>query len=176
MISLDKVYSSNNYGDFVILSYFSAKEVVILFTDTGFTSTVNTKNITSGNVKDKMMPVVYGIGFVGDGIHKPTVNRKHTKVYSTWKSILQRCYCKDKLKLNPTYLGCTVCDEWHNFQNFAEWYKNNYIDGHHIDKDIKVEGNRIYSPSTCLFVSQKENNKKAVETRVRLNKIKWGVK
>jgi len=26
-----------------------------------------------------------------------------------------------------------------------------------LDKDIKVQGNKLYSPDTCLFVTQEQN-------------------
>ena len=52
---------------------------------------------------------------------------------------------------------CTVDERWHNFQNFAEWYYDNYIEGYHLDKDILFKGNKIYSPETCCFVPQEIN-------------------
>jgi hypothetical protein len=56
-----------------------------------------------------------------------------------------------------------VCNEWHNFQNFAEWFCKNYCDASmdkwQLDKDIIVPGNRVYSPETCCFVPNAVNNK-----------------
>ena len=61
----------------------------------------------------------------------------------------------------PSYKDCEVCEEWHNFQNFAKWYDENYyeVKGEktQIDKDILIKGNKIYSPDKCLFVPQKIN-------------------
>lgn len=71
--------------------------------------------------------------------------------------MLQRCY-DPKLHLrHPTYKECNVIEEWHNFQNFASWFEKNYIDGYQIDKDLLVEGNKIYSPETCCFVPKEIN-------------------
>lgn len=68
---------------------------------------------------------------------------------------------KNFIKKHPTYTDCEVCDEWLNFQNFAKWYDENFyeVDGErmHLDKDILVKGNKIYSPETCIFVPQKIN-------------------
>ena len=75
-----------------------------------------------------------------------------------------RCYSEKSRAENPTYVGCTVCREWHNFQNFAKWYDDNYpSDGHeyHLDKDILIDGNKEYSPVACMFVTRAENNIKA---------------
>ena len=68
----------------------------------------------------------------------------------------------------PTYIGCTVCIEWNNFQNFAGWFNENYIEGYDLDKDIKVNGNKVYSPVTCLIVTPKENTIKARAKSYRL--------
>ena len=51
--------------------------------------------------------------------------------------------------------------EWHNFQVFAKWFDENYMEGFQLDKDIKIEGNKIYSSGTCLFVSPTNNKVKA---------------
>jgi hypothetical protein len=70
--------------------------------------------------------------------------------------MLARCYSEKFHEKQPTYIGCTVCEEWHNFQNYAKWYDENYyeVDGYkmNLDKDILVKGNKIYSPETCVFV------------------------
>jgi hypothetical protein len=51
----------------------------------------------------------------------------------------------------PAYVGVTCCDEWLLFTNFAKWFKDNYIEGYHLDKDLLVKDNRIYAPDTCIF-------------------------
>lgn len=88
-------------------------------------------------------------------------NGKQVKcpVYVKWHSMIERCNSKKYHLKRPTYIGCYVCDEWLCFSNFLEWYKsqdNNDI-GHFLDKDLKVLGNRIYSPDTCLLVPNKIN-------------------
>ena len=80
------------------------------------------------------------------------------KVYDVWHEMLRRCYCEKNLIRRPTYIGCTVDERWHNFQVFAEWYEENYIDGFQLDKDILVKGNKIYGPETCCFVPLEINN------------------
>ena len=75
--------------------------------------------------------------------------------------MIQRSYDDDFKEREPTYKGCEVCTEWHNFQNFAEWFEDNYykIPGEvmSLDKDVLVKGNKIYSPETCMFVPQDIN-------------------
>ena len=103
---------------------------------------------------------IYGIGIndsdskvftIKDGKKIPKVAYKH------WFSMMSRCYGKVKEK-EPSYIGCVVCDEWLVYSNFKEWFDKNYIDGYHLDKDILVKGNKIYSPETCCFVPKEINN------------------
>ena len=54
------------------------------------------------------------------------------------------------------------------FSGFGKWFDDNNIDGYHLDKDIKVKGNKVYSPDTCLFVSHKDNN---IESRAKFFKF-----
>lgn len=84
--------------------------------------------------------------------------QSHTQSYRIWKHVLIRCCDKTFKKKNPTYDSCTVCEEWLVFSNFKEWFDNNYINGWHLDKDILIKGNKLYSPETCCFVPQKINS------------------
>jgi hypothetical protein len=70
--------------------------------------------------------------------------------------MIERCYSeKEKLKF-PSYENVSVCEEWHNFSNYTKWYEENYnpeyMQSWHLDKDILVKGNKIYSPETCRLV------------------------
>lgn len=72
--------------------------------------------------------------------------------YQKWKSMLERCYsprCKAK---RPTYEGCSVCKEWHLFSNFKAWMEKQDWENKHLDKDLLVPKNRVYSPETCIFL------------------------
>jgi len=82
---------------------------------------------------------------------------KASKPYQTWKGMLERCYSSKCHSKRPTYIGCTVAPEWLYFSNFKKWYDENYKEGFELDKDILVEGNKVYSPDTCRFVPQNIN-------------------
>ena len=77
--------------------------------------------------------------------------------YNRWSNMLERCYSPSYLKLRPTYTGCEVCEEWLLFSTFKFWMKKHTHEGAHLDKDFLVEGNKIYSPDTCVFVHRKVN-------------------
>lgn len=80
------------------------------------------------------------------------------RAYQTWKDMLKRCYSENAQKKNPTYIGCSVCDEWKYYSNFKEFYNANYVEGFQLDKDILIEGNKVYSPDTCVFVPSRINS------------------
>lgn len=77
--------------------------------------------------------------------------------YRAWKHILRRCYCEIFLMENKTYREVSVCDEWHIFSNFREWFDKNHVDGWQIDKDI-LTPSKVYGPSTCIYVPRWLNN------------------
>jgi hypothetical protein len=106
---------------------------------------------------------VFNIGYLGEGNYNAKdKNNKITKNYKVWSEMIGRCYDKKHKDKHPTYKDVTCCDEWLNFQNFAQWYDKNYyeIDNETmaLDKDILFKGNKIYSPDTCIFVNQRINN------------------
>lgn len=98
---------------------------------------------------------------------------KQTKIaHDVWYNMLQRCYYTKYQESHPTYKGCSVCDKWLYFSNFKKWFDNNYIEGYVLDKDILVNGNKIYSPDTCCFVPQEINALIITRTSHRNKNIK----
>ena len=79
------------------------------------------------------------------------------RFYRVWTDMLTRCYNEKSKKRKPTYIGCTVCDEWLTFSNFKTWMEQQDWEGKELDKDILVYGNKIYSPKTCVFVDRITN-------------------
>jgi hypothetical protein len=136
-----------------IIEYVSCDNIKISINDNYIVNTTY-QNFKKGNIKYPYDKSVYGIGYLGEGNYNRT---KYELFYNYWHDMLKRCYdAKIKLK-EPTYNNCIVCDEWLNFQNFAEWCdKNLYIvddERMELDKDILVKGNKIYSPKTCILAS-----------------------
>ena len=78
--------------------------------------------------------------------------------YLTWKSMLKRCYSEVYQNRQSTYKGCSVCEEWLTFSNFRAWMVQHDWKGRELDKDLLVEGNKVYSPETCVFISSMLNN------------------
>lgn len=72
--------------------------------------------------------------------------------YHRWSNILRRCYSKKFHESGPTYVGCTICEDWKSFSNFKVWMQQQDWEGKDLDKDLLVSGNKIYSPETCVFI------------------------
>lgn len=159
-IVIGNTYPTNGSGDLEVISYGGSTSVGVRFIDTGFETVSTSANIRAGRVKDKIVPRVYGVGFIGDGVYRSGYKYEHTKAYKAWMNMLTRCYCVKFQKRNPTYKGCITCSDWHNFQKFAEWFYENYPNDnspYDLDKDIRVKGNKVYSPDRCKFVPRKDN-------------------
>lgn len=77
--------------------------------------------------------------------------------YAAWGNMLKRCYSPAFQKKSPTYVGCSVCEEWLTFSNFKAWMEKQDYEGKELDKDLLLFGNKIYSPTTCVFVDQRVN-------------------
>ena len=105
--------------------------------------------------------LVCGVGIKGKSLS--IINGTRNKAYMRWKSMLRRCYVNNI----PPYIGCSVCNEWLLFTNFEYWFEHNYIDGYELDKDILIDGNKVYSPETCCFVPSQINS--LIHNRIKSN-------
>lgn len=143
----------------------------------------NSKDIPSQT--DKKIKMVYGKGIndadyivqIKEIIQKGKRNQRLVWIcpyYIRWKDMLSRCFSEKFHAKNPTYIGCTVCDEWLTFSNFRVWMEKQDWEGKQLDKDLLVKGNKIYSPTTCVFVS-KEVNRFLLESTATRGKYKIGV-
>ena len=158
-----KVYKSLNSGDFTILKYNGSKDVEIQFLKTGYRKVAEMKEVRSGEIKDPYLPSVYGVGVLG-AKYPTRVNGVKTKEYVLWTNMLVRCYSDSSKKRRPTYEGCEVSDNFKNYEYFYEWC-NKQIgftnEGNenpfHLDKDLLIKGNKVYSEDTCVFIPAEIN-------------------
>ena len=160
MIEVGRVFETNRCGSLTVVDYIDSSRVVVMFNDKHqHKTTVQANKLKSGSVKNPYHPRVYGVGFVGVGRFKTRVDGKNTLEYTVWTAMMSRCYNPVYHKKHPTYLECSVHPDWHNFQVFAEWYINHesYGLGYHLDKDLLVRGNKIYSENTCCLLPSQLN-------------------
>lgn len=107
-----------------------------------------------------MSKLIYGVGFNSKGKHKASVNGTRTPAYETWYNMLTRAYCPKLHARQPTYIGCSVANDWCDFQDFGDWFENHKYSnrGYQLDKDLLIPGNKIYAPNLCVFVPQELNS------------------
>lgn len=153
------LYNSRS-GKFKIISYENAKNVRIKFVKTGYETVGGLGNIRKGVIKDRMLPSVFGVGFMG-GKYKSKINGKHTKEYILWRSMLQRCYDEKFIKDFPTYTKAVTSENFNNYDWFYEWCNKQIgfgLEGFELDKDLLVKGSKVYSEDTCVFLPKEINN------------------
>jgi hypothetical protein len=140
-----------------ILKYHDCDNIDIQFEDDTIIKNKTYYDFIRGKINNPNLPRVCNKGFMGQGVYVSSINGKSNLSYMRWKNMLHRCYSENYHLKFPTYIDCEVCDEWLNFQNFAKWFEDNYIEGFELDKDIIIKGNKIYSPETCCFVPKEIN-------------------
>ena len=159
-----KVFKSKSSGDFKVLKYNDSANVVIQFLKTGYETLVQLTNVRNGYIKDPYLPSVYGVGILGTK-YPSKVSGVTTKEYVPWCSMLKRCYSDSYKKKNPTYKDCEVSENFKSYEYFYEWCHKQVGFGNdgngnpfHLDKDLLVKGNKVYSENTCVFIPSEINS------------------
>lgn len=109
----------------------------------------------------KSNKLIYGVAT--NDADRPVLERLNGKrvvcpFYSKWQSMLKRCYDPKYQLIYPTYVGCSVTEEWLLFSNFEKWMKTQDWEGKQLDKDLLKAGNKTYSPDFCVFIPRELNN------------------
>tara|TARA_Y100001956_G_C4111390_1_gene182623 strand:- start:731 stop:1759 length:1029 start_codon:yes stop_codon:yes gene_type:complete len=134
----------------------------VQFLNTGNVELFIPTHVRDGGILDKMQPVVANTGYLGKGVFNSKTKIRGKIIYGTWNSMLQRCYNpKDWRYSFYGGRGVSVCENWWNFQNFAEWFVDNLSllpenFEYQMDKDLKNCG-KVYSPESCIFVPKSLN-------------------
>jgi len=145
-------------GYFVkIVEYVNSRNCTVEFENGIRVAGRNYFEVSDGIITNPIHKRFLGIGFIGVGKYDMVKNSKAHKRFTCWYGMLSRCYSKNVKYAQKAYSDCYVCEEWHNFQNFAKWFEDNYIGGFDLDKDILFKGNKIYGPETCCFVPHEIN-------------------
>ncbi|MGL4755243.1 MAG: hypothetical protein ACRCXB_23025 [Aeromonadaceae bacterium] len=179
----NKVLNSRKCGQFVILENKGLMDK-IRFLDTGTELWFPRSSVAIGALRDPCIRDKYGVGYMGVGDNGSTIIDSWGKVrkspaYTTWRAMIARCYGGAA----DSYSDVTVCERWHNFQNFCEdlptlpgysMWRDYHLgirpDGIiELDKDAKATPGhqKQYSPETCVFLTKRDN------LRVRWNRYRW---
>lgn len=117
----------------------------------------STHQLRKGSFKNPYRPSVYGRGYQGYGLYSPENN---VKAHIAWQGMHQRCYDEEVHRKFPSYAKHFVSEDWHNFQNFAEWFEEESSlipenEVWHLDKDL-LRGVG-YSKETCVLLPKSIN-------------------
>ena len=98
--------------------------------------------------------LIRGVGY-NDGKYIQVKGSDVEYAYNIWRKMLDRCYDEGFRKGTNTYSDCYVSEDFKQFSRFYEWAKNQVgfrLENYHLDKDILVKGNKVYSKDTCVFI------------------------
>ena len=161
---LGEVKENNKGTKMKIIAYRKASDIDVEFLDEHHYVKTHTmyQLFKDGCIKNPYDPCLSEIGYIGVGNYITGTSKKHTDEYHCWRNLLDRCYTKKLSEKYPAYYDIAeCCEEWKNFQIFAEWFNDHKYDiGNerlHLDKDIKYKGNKIYSPYHCILIPQSIN-------------------
>lgn len=167
MSGLHLGYEFTNHEGFTakVIEYLTPLKVKIEWNDGGVTEAM-AANIKLGSVYYPNHRSICGVGYFGIGDYKPNKSGRNEsnykqRVYDSWQRMIRRCY-DEKEQQKPScraYIGVKVCDDWHNFQNFAIWAEDKldkFEKGWELDKDMFGNG-MLYSPENCTMLPCKIN-------------------
>lgn len=102
------------------------------------------------------MRLVQGVG-INDRKYPTTIDGVKRKEYRIWSDMLKRCYSAAYLSARPSYVGCSVSDNFKVYSYFYEWCNRQIGFGSlewSLDKDLlsTPERSRQYHEDTCVFL------------------------
>ena len=183
-IKVGDTFVSNSGLEYEVVAYSDIpgvrmKHYTVKFVLTGCLTIASHADVKSGEIKDFLNPSVRGVGYIGYSkyelrdIPKTKIERKK---YLLWINMLERCYVttSESYKTHGAK-GVTVDPKWLSFKNFRE--DIHMVDGYdeeglvgeiehrgqrlNFDKDKlqldKPINERIYSKTTCCFITGTEN-------------------
>lgn len=118
--------------------------------------------------------IMKDIGIVYDMPYKWTQGYLwRLKAYRMWKCMWER------VTENPYYVDCKIHENFRLFSNFLKWLENEPRFEEFcttcsevkwcIDKDMKLKGNKNYSPEFMTLCTQSENSKEQITRNVNPN-------
>lgn len=81
-----------------------------------------------------------------------------------WSNIINKCKIDGSIqRRDPSYIGCV--NRFSDYQQFVEWHVSQIGYGNidengdtwHIDKDLLIKYNKIYSSDTCILLPRELN-------------------
>lgn len=157
-VKVGQILTNNQNCEYKVIEHKNSRHVRIQFLDEHKHELVTTDwKAKMGSIENPFHRSVRGKGYLGVGEFSGKIGSYGRHAYLKWQGVLARCY-GEKYDTG-SYADATVCEDWHDFQKFAEWCSSqkNYDMGFDIDKDIINIGNKHYSPENCCLVHPEIN-------------------
>lgn len=85
------------------------------------------------------------------------------RLYKLWYNMLYRCYSANPVHSTHKEKDVSVCDRWHNLDNFVEDMDSTYFPGAVLDREDN-EGD--YTPDNCQWLTRGMNAQKDLSNEV----------
>ena len=153
------VFKTNNYGDVEVTEYIDSHNITVKFLNTGAIKNTTASALTTGILKDSEVHDThkYGVMDIPKSVGR---GGRCDPLYKKWNGMMQRCYNPKNKINNPSYEACTSSETFRHFSKFKSWYYSQIgFDqvGWHLDKDILIKGNKVYSEDTCCILPPEIN-------------------
>lgn len=150
------VYPTTKGGDVIVLDYVRDTHILIEFMDEYKHQVVTgTTALLRGLIHNPYARTFYGVGCMGVGPISTNPKSPMYKAYKAWDSMMARCHSNTHKTRHPSTTNSNCCTEWLNCQTFGSWYtsqKGWEQAGWQVDKDLMGDGQRTYSPETCVII------------------------
>ena len=153
------VFKTNNYGDVEVTEYIDSHNITVKFLNTGAIKNTTASALTTGILKDSEVHDThkYGVMDIPKSVGR---GGRCDPLYHKWNGMVQRCYNPKNKIGNPAYEACTSSETFRHFSKFKSWYYSQIgceQEDWHLDKDILIKGNKVYSEDTCCIVPPEIN-------------------
>ena len=153
------VFKTNNYGDVEVTEYIDSYNITVKFLNTGAIKITTASALTTGILKDSEVHDThkYGVMDIPKSVGR---GGRCDPLYHKWNGMMQRCYNPKNKINNPAYEACTSSETFRHFSKFKSWYCSQIgyeQEDWHLDKDILIKGNKVYSEDTCCIVPPEIN-------------------
>lgn len=139
-----------------IIKYNKAHDVVVEF-ENGYVGSFQLRKILNGNVRN---PYHENFKLVGVGVCDISTKGLE-RLHNVWSGVVYRTTGRVE---TTTYKDAKICDSWLVFSNFVKdlegmvGFKHGNDFDWHLDKDLLIKGNKLYSKETCCLVPREVNN------------------
>lgn len=157
---IGKVFDTSGGTKCKVIDVANSNRVTVKFIDDfGYEVVTRIADLKKGYVKNPYAPSVCGVGYLGGGKFSPSKDSVKTLAYVQWHGFIRRSYDLKYKNKEKSYEKVSVCDEWHCFDTFAEWFYNQVgcDKGFHIDKDLFGNKSYLYSPENCCLIPSEIN-------------------